>query len=116
MRNHFPGEGPFGPDIPNPDEDIDLVEIEEDPKILPAPFGDGGPAFPRPATAFDPQCVDYVPPEDGMTLRDYFASQAMSGLIGKSIDPVQVCELAYIFADVMLHKRKGGKDAPRHPA
>jgi len=40
-----------------------------------APINDGGPAFPRPAT-------DYCLCQQGMTLRDYFAGQALAGLSG----------------------------------
>ena len=63
---------------------------------------DGGPAFPGP---FGGEPI-------GMTLRDYFAGQALSGLIVNP-DTVSVyCPLsmrAYEIADAMLTER--GKDA-----
>lgn len=60
---------------------------------------DGGPAFPLIAS-------DYVE-SVGMSLRDYFAAQAMTGFLAKpgSIDPRQDAALAYLVADAMLKAR-----------
>lgn len=52
--------------------------------------------------------------DNGMTLRDYFASQALVGLIGISQAPpssfakesTRVAEIAFIVADAMLLQRK----------
>ena len=65
----------------------------------------GGPAFPDPA-----------PREDGwsgMTLRDYFAGQALIGLARSSAEqtvddygPGHVASDAYSFADAMLAERE----------
>ena len=44
--------------------------------------------------------------EGGMTLRDYFAAQAVSGWVGDAyIDPVTLASLAYELADRMLAER-----------
>ena len=64
---------------------------------------DGGPAFPSPG-AFD-----------GMSLRDWFAGQAISGALGKFLVAkttveyaylVTAVEYAYLVADVMLEARE----------
>jgi hypothetical protein len=63
-------------------------------------INDGGPAFP----SSHPIC-----PEDGMTLRDWFASQALVGLIadpsrdGSTDDRARY---AYAYADAMLRARE----------
>lgn len=61
-----------------------------------------GPAFPIETTA-----TPYAP---GMTLRDYFAGQALTGLLA---DPAwdgtpfgTVCERAYGYADAMIKARQ----------
>ena len=64
-------------------------------------INDGGPAFPfkcqGPTTAPE---VYY-----GMSLRDYFAGQVLSGLVGGTIGPDQDAEYAYITADAMIAAR-----------
>lgn len=74
---------------------------------------DGGPAFPVPKDR-------YVPFGDGcgMSLRDYFAGQALAGMchrvaqngypIGQTMETKWAAEAAYLFADAMLAARKGG--------
>ena len=63
----------------------------------------GGPAFPRSGTDINVQSYP------GMTLRDWFASQAIAGLTANgSIDIVMPDELAsdaYFMADAMLKER-----------
>lgn len=79
---------------------------------------DGGPAFPSGAMSIgDGDSVAYA---TGMTLRDWFAGQALKSLIRNrgthvhfSDEAVQKCrlqvaEMAYGFADAMLAARKGG--------
>lgn len=61
---------------------------------------DGGPAFPRPNNVRPYE-------EDGMTLRDYFAAEAMQGLVGNGGVPKASAEYAYKFADAMLKAREG---------
>jgi hypothetical protein len=65
---------------------------------------DGGPAFPRTYNGDG---------HNGMTLRDYFASKAMNGLIlnGRSMDlsvgvENALAELSYRIADAMLAARE----------
>jgi len=78
---------------------------------------DGGPAFPvgNTATASD----DLYPDFPGMTLRDYFAGQALAGMLpfdGYSA-PINsdgltadiFAESAYELADAMLSARKEGQ-------
>ena len=75
-------------------------------------INDGGPAF--------PSTIQYFPDdknaneEQGMTLRDWFAGQAMQGLIASPRGPANggtvtdswVAENAYIVADAMLKARE----------
>lgn len=66
--------------------------------------GDGGPAFPF--STIDGLVIF------GMTLRDYFAAQALQGLLsshGLSFDPTFInkfSKLSYDFADGMLRARE----------
>ena len=58
-------------------------------------LNDGGPAFP-----IDPHYGL------GMTLRDYFAGQALAGYASKSFDfSTEIAKLAYEDADAMLKVR-----------
>ena len=47
-------------------------------------------------------------PEEGMTLRDYFAAKAMQGYVGqgKSYDFADIAQASYRLADAMLKARK----------
>ena len=62
---------------------------------------DGGPAFP---------CVDakgFV--SEGMSLRDYFAGQAMGGQLADpdgEIDPKLIAKWSYAYANAMLAERE----------
>jgi hypothetical protein len=75
---------------------------------------DGGPAFPRAATfidATDSPGGDYYEPVDGMSLRDYFAGQALAGICGDGIPgghhaPKLTAFDAYQYADAMLAARE----------
>jgi hypothetical protein len=74
-------------------------------------INDGGPAF--------PSTIQYFPDdknaneEQGMTLRDWFAGQALAGMIS-AVDPKSegsqaikpIAEAAYDFADAMLAARE----------
>lgn len=57
-----------------------------------------GPAFPT---------LNSNPEQHGLTIRDYFASQAVSGYIQENpkADFLQIAELAYGLADAMLAER-----------
>lgn len=69
---------------------------------------DGGPAFPAQAIAYPSGAGVVVA---GMSLRDYFAGQVLSGMAARdSFDegqatPAQRARLAYIDADAMLAER-----------
>lgn len=75
----------------------------------------GGPAFARPKSPKGEYTDSDVPgAQTGMTLRDYFAAKAASGLLsdhvarieGLSMTPVSaVAEYAYALADAMLAER-----------
>lgn len=74
---------------------------------------ESGPAFPRPASEFTNRGeTEQISPQDGMSLRDYFAGRAMGGLLAWSppgseyqYKPEEVAERAYAFADAMLRRR-----------
>lgn len=70
---------------------------------------DGGTAFPCPVE-FDPNGQLVSHGSYGMTLRDWFAGQALAGLLVNAI-PVHLdidAKNAYAAADAMLAARKGG--------
>jgi hypothetical protein len=79
---------------------------------------DGGPAFPRTGEGFGNPRYD----TPGMTLRDYFAAQAIPQMILKSEDneggwdPAAVAAGCYAVADAMLEYRSDEPDLdPRTP-
>jgi len=64
---------------------------------------DGGPAFPC-----DYNMSTFQHDHNGMTLRDYFAGQAMQGLLASDFDFekfAHIAEDAYAIADAMLLAR-----------
>ena len=73
---------------------------------------DGGPAFPRSATKGTSGTI-VREAQDGMTLRDWFAGQTLTGLLlgpgqlGEAAqgDPAKAAEWAYQQADAMLARR-----------
>jgi hypothetical protein len=73
---------------------------------------DGGPAFPLlpPVDETGRSAVGYPSPEDGMTLRDYFAAKAMPFVAGLSdldnTGPVEWAGACYEMADAMLRARE----------
>jgi hypothetical protein len=75
------------------------------------PINDGGPAFPH-FKITEKGHIELCP-QDGMTLRDYFAGQALAGmLINYTTQKFGVGEQtcakgAYEFADTMLAAREG---------
>lgn len=69
---------------------------------------DGGPAFPLQSIG-----PDFVPGYAGMTLRDWFAGQAISGACcpapdGWSLPPQDHAAWAYEIADAMIAARETG--------
>ncbi|MXF49646.1 hypothetical protein GR294_24450 [Raoultella sp. Lac2] len=75
----------------------------------------GGQAFPRQQWDYDGQNNVLQYQEEGMTLRDYFAAKALSGLLANypesNCHPVaagnadEVAKQAYMLADAMLKAR-----------
>ena len=66
---------------------------------------DGGPAFPQ-----NDATVNRINNHDGMSLRDYFAGQALVGQLagrasGVAFDADMAATCAYLFADAMLAAR-----------
>ena len=71
----------------------------------------GGPAFPRPASEAHQHGMHR--PQEGMTLRDYFAAKAMQALLIKGVIPAEgltlkqaTVNMAYETADEMLKARE----------
>ena len=56
--------------------------------------------------AFPFAFTDEARVSDGMTLRDYFAGQAMQGLIARYSSPETIANVAYHMADAMLKARQ----------
>jgi hypothetical protein len=77
-------------------------------------INDGGPAFPRPVSHSDEGGTHFG--FTGMTLRDYFAGQALAGICAPLYDDEsptiwkhrEFAKGAYMFADAMLAARKEG--------
>jgi hypothetical protein len=70
---------------------------------------DGGPAFPH--FKFAENGKVEILPQGGMTLRDYFAGQALVGMFADRFrslnhEPYVVAHDAFVFADAMLVARK----------
>jgi hypothetical protein len=68
----------------------------------------GGAAFPRPFSAIHEDAMFHA--QSGMTLRDWFAGQALAGVLaswpeGEKVRPQVVAPWAYEFADAMLAAR-----------
>lgn len=78
---------------PHPDSDL-LAEIRATPI-----FDDGGPAFPTQNTSEGYR---------GMSLRDWFAGQALAGCVAADDEsPVgRIAADAYAFADAMIAERR----------
>jgi hypothetical protein len=64
----------------------------------------GGPAFP--ANFYDDK-GHFIEATDGMTLRDYFAANAMQAIVGlDNCDDEDCAKQAYALADAMLKARQ----------
>jgi len=67
------------------------------------PSNDGGPAFPAPMNGPDGRT------QHGMTLRDYFAGQALAAVLVspnfREASTKDIVERSYWFADAMLDER-----------
>lgn len=71
----------------------------------------GGAAFPRPCGEFNTRGEgEYNKPQDGMTLRDYFAAKAVQGFCAHGgsgpITQQALAEFAYQLANAMLAERE----------
>jgi len=73
----------------------------------------GGPAFPRPIGHHPTAGCEYNAAQNGMTLRDWFAGQALAGYManpnlvyGDSVARQRVAKVCYGLADAMLEARK----------
>ena len=72
---------------------------------------DGGPAFPftpnpQPRNSDGPWTQDWDCGESGMTLRDWFAGQALAGLSSRGdLSSGEIADLAYDTADAMMEVR-----------
>ena len=68
----------------------------------------GGPAFPRPFSIDDVDPDITYPAHAGMTLRDYFAAKALSGLVvnGDNFNLTRLTAYSYEIADAMLKARE----------
>ena len=78
---------------------------------------DGGPAFPRAGS-------DCVKAQEGMSLRDWFAGQALAGMGASDLEhsciwqrfsdevpaPDGISELCYMMADAMLKEKDTNRD------
>jgi hypothetical protein len=71
------------------------------------PINDGGPAFPM--QDWD-ECIQTHRTETGMTLRDWFAGQALAGLLTQPAEiefgAMHFAKGAYEMADAMLKARR----------
>ena len=70
---------------------------------------DGGPAFPGPTFSRGGHPTGHAM---GMTLRDYFAGQALAGQDGDAharLGPQKIAQRAYYVADAMLAARSEAK-------
>jgi hypothetical protein len=77
-----------------------------------AEINDGGPAFPQAGHTLP--SGNYEWPVEGMSLRDWFAGQALAGLVfhndyGARSDD-EIANGAYAYADAMIAARKGGAE------
>lgn len=65
---------------------------------------DGGPAFPN----FAVNLSGLKHEQPGMTLRDWFAGQALASAGSSSLDAVRIAKACYERADAMLAQRDSG--------
>lgn len=80
---------------------------------MPDPRDDGGNAFPAQPVFKLPDGVQMVVDQGGMSLRDYFAGQALAGMVAvywnKTFEDLRdndYADAAYALADAMIEARK----------
>ena len=74
---------------------------------------DGGSAFPMIEGARDGQGQNYYFSVGGMTLRDWFAGQALAGILANpeiDIPADDTAEIVYRYADAMIAERETRND------
>ena len=81
---------------------------------------DGGPAFPTEHLETGYEVQPYVP-HPGMTLRDWFAGMALTGIMATAPERAQfqskeVARLAYVLADAMLEEKQRREKEVNHEA
>lgn len=81
-------------------------------------MNDGGPAFPQHGWSSDPSVVERMKSQAGMTLWDFYAAEALNGLLVNSPWPLAHCdaatEAAADVADAMIAERE--KRRASHPS
>jgi len=74
---------------------------------------DGGPAFPQHGWSSSPEVLKRMEGQGGMTLRDWFAGQALVGLLAHNENGLlpsrKLADYTYQLADAMLEAGKEGK-------
>ena len=78
------------------------------------PSNDGGAAFPQHGWTNNPEVLERMKNQGGMTLRDYFAGQALAGILASAnFGNVKdwIGGKAYETADSMLAARERKEDA-----
>jgi len=78
------------------------------------PSNDGGAAFPQHGWTNNPEVLERMKNQGGMTLRDYFAGQALAGILASAnFGNVKdwIVGKAYETADAMLAARERKEDA-----
>lgn len=80
---------------------------EEFNRLNAAAIDDGGPAFPQHGWTIDPKTLARMRESGlGMTLRDWFAGQALAGVAASDyMDPAACAKWAYDAADEMIKRR-----------
>ena len=63
---------------------------------------DGGPAFPCACDGFNNEGNPVLQPFAGMSLRDWFAGQALKVAVGNGFDEATIAAACYRLADAML--------------
>ena len=75
---------------------------------MPSPKHDGGAVFPEPAYLAAPDARGdsiIVMAHEGLSLRDYFAGQAIAGAVALDLTDDKIAAWAYHLADAMIAER-----------
>jgi hypothetical protein len=73
-------------------------------QLMSDPINDGGPV--SPTLSLEPNIIT---PSGGLSLRDYFAGQALAGLCADAHRLSSVVKFSYEVADMMIAARKEGR-------